>query len=766
MLMRKRRSIKPKQNEPAARERIFRLMRRKDYLPLRKEEIVTNLAKEKADRVAIAHTLDELLRQGEIVRIKRDRLVLPQDADLVSGRIVFRQSGSALLIGDKVDGKEPFSPISIRAEDTAVAMHNDRVVVRLERPSKHPRYRREQRGKDERFGRVIRILERARTTLTGSLQKSRLFFYVVPDDPRIIHDIYVPAPASAKVTPAPKIGDKVVVKLHEWKQRHINPEGEIIEVLGKSEEPHAELKAIFRKFNLDLDFPDVVKAEIEQIPDRVQKRDLKGRYDLRDVFTFTIDPDDAKDFDDALSVEKLPNGDLRIGVHIADVGAYVKPGSALDKEAKRRGNSTYLVGTVIPMLPHKLSSGLCSLVEQEDRLTKTAFLIFSRNHKLKETAFANSVIRSNKRLTYRQAYALLKENDFKKIRAVPLPPAHQTGSTGRALHALKDHELRDLQQGVRDLWKIAAAVRKRRMDSGSLELDIPEVKIFVDKEGYADRIETIEYDESHQLIEEYMLLANEAVATVLTRNRIPSLYRVHEKPIEDKLNEYREYLLTFGLEVGDLSNRQEIKKVLQLIKKHPQGYSLRVQFLRSLQRARYAAKPLGHYGLNKKNYTHFTSPIRRYSDLVVHRLFEAYLEKYLGETGLGGKLPHYTQANLDSMGDHLTITEQTSTEAEREHVKLKLLEFFERELNKKHRQKFQAVIADVRNHGMFVELTGSQAYGLIHVSTLRDDLYVLTSDNTALKGRRTKKRYEIGQLIQVAVERVDRFKRQIDFRIA
>lgn len=765
MVMRKGRAIKPKQNSEAARERVLRLMRRKDYVPRRKNEIVDRLMNKGTSRAELEEAIDDLLRQGSIVQIKRDRLVIPQDADLVSGRIVFRQSGSAILIQDAPPGQLPPAPISIRAEDTDVAMHNDRVVVRIERPGRRSG-RRYAPDSDQRYGRVIRILERARTIITGCLQKTRLFYYVVPDDPRIVPDIYVPPPAKSGLKPAPQVGDKVVVKLHEWKQRHVNPEGEIIEVLGKHQEPHAELKAIFRKFNLDQEFPEAVEREIEAIPDRVRKSDFRNRQDLRKVFTVTIDPDDAKDFDDALTLEELPNGDVRVGVHIADVGTYVQPGTALDVEAKKRGNSTYLVGVVIPMLPKKLSNGICSLVEREDRLTKTVFLIFSKNGRIKETAFANSVIRSDKRLTYRQAYALLKEDSLKKIRAVPLPPAHQTGSTGKALDSLTDEELRQLQTQVRGLWRIASRVRKRRMEAGSLELEVPEVKIFVDRAGYAERIETIEYDESHQLIEEFMLLANEAVATVLTRSRIPALYRIHEKPIEEKLNEYREYLASFGIHVGDLTQRKEIQKTLRLIKDHPQAYSLRVQFLRSLQRARYAAQPLGHYGLNKKNYTHFTSPIRRYSDLVVHRLFEAYLERFLGKAGPTGKPRHYSQKQLDSLGDHLTITEQNSTEAEREHVKIKLLEFFERDLKKKERSQFEAVITDIRNHGMFIELTGSQAYGFIHISTLSDDLYILTSDGSSLRGRHTKKRYEIGQFIQVMVDRVDRFKRQIDFRLA
>ena len=352
------------------------------------------------------------------------------------------------------------------------------------------------------------------------------------------------------------------------------------------------------------------------LPDRVHSRDTEGgALDYRAIPVFTIDPDDAKDFDDALSIEQL-GGDTRVGIHIADVSSYVKPGTAIDREARERGNSTYLVGTVIPMLPEKLSNGLCSLVEAQDRLCKAVFLTFGPDIRIKQTDFANTVIRSRKRLTYKQAYALLFENSLEKIRALPVPPKHQTGSTGRALRDLNDWELSDLQSWIRSLWRIASALRMARMAHGSLDLDMPETKIFVDPQGYADRLERIEQDESHQLIEEFMLAANEAVARPDrgTHSACRRLYRVHDNPDAEKLNDYRQFVSTFGIKVGDLSRREEVVKLLAILKTHPQGYTLRTQFLRSLKKACYRATPDGHYGLHKKDYTHFTSPIRRYSD--------------------------------------------------------------------------------------------------------------------------------------------------------
>jgi ribonuclease R len=746
------------------RERLLALLRARDYAPLTEPEIARVLGLAKKERNSLAFETRQLLAAGEIVRIKQDRLCLPRDADLVTGRIQFRQGGSAYVILEKRPGEREKEAVQISAEDTGVAIHGDRVVVRLSDELSRPRGPRSVGG-GEPIGRVIRILERVHDTLTGNLQRTKLFFYVVPDDPRFIHDIYVPDPAKAGLRPVPAVGDKVVVKLHEWTQRHVNPEGAIVARLGRTHEPRAELAAIFHKYRLDPEFPDDVVREAAALPARVGLAELFGRLDYRNVPTFTIDPDDAKDFDDALSVETLPNGDVRVGVHIADVSSYVKPGTALDREAQRRGNSTYLVGTVVPMLPEKLSNGLCSLVEGEDRVTKAALLTFHKG-RLHDTAFANTVIRSRKRLTYRQAYALLKEDNLERIRSLAPPPAHQTGATGRALSALSRDELTDLQRWIRQLWDLAARMRRERMRNGSLDLDMPEVKIFVDAQGYADRLERIESDESHQLIEEFMLAANEAVARVTKQHHLPSLYRVHDDPDEEKLQEYRQLLGTFGVTVGDLTQRSEIMRVLNLLKTHPQGYTLRIQLLRSLRKAVYRATPDGHYGLAKQDYTHFTSPIRRYADLLVHRVFDQYLIKHLGLPPPRGFQFGYNVARMESLAEHLSLTEQNSMEAERDSQKVKLLEFFEREVVKKKKSVFTAVITDVRNHGLFVELPDAMTFGLIHLSTMRDDLYQLNNAGTALIGRRTKRRLELGQKISVVTERVDRFKRQIDFRLS
>jgi ribonuclease R len=460
--------------------------------------------------------------------------------DELIGRIQFRAGGSAFVVRENVAGEAAEPALQVFAEDTGVALPGDRVVAR-EFPG------RKGRRPGEKIGGVVRVLERGRDTIVGDLRAGRRGYFVQADDPRFSYEIRVEDPADSEITPTPKPGDKVVVKLGEWRRRDQPLVGTIVSRLGRTHEPRAELLGIFLKYDLSTQFPADVEREAALLPDKVHARDLAHRLDYREKAVFTIDPDDAKDFDDALSYEVMPGGDLRVGIHIADVSSYVRSGSALDREAQRRGNSTYLVGVVIPMLPEKLSNGLCSLVEAQDRLCKAVFLTFDKKGRIKDTTYANTAIRSRKRLTYKQAYAFIFEDDIDRIRALPLPPKHQTGSTGRALRDLSTAELLDLQTWIRALWKIGSKLRKDRMAHGSLDLDMPETKIFVDEKGYADRLEKIEHDESHQLIEEFMLAANEAVARLTRTHKLASLYRVHDDPDAEKLEEYRSLLDTFGI---------------------------------------------------------------------------------------------------------------------------------------------------------------------------------------------------------------------------
>ena len=605
------------------------------------------------------------------------------------------------------------------------------MVARISRdvPPRRAKVRAGQAAQHRSEGRVIRILARARDTIVGTLQQSRNFYYVVPDDPRLVHDVYVQVPPRAKLPKTPTRDDKVVVRLEAWESRHVNPEGEIIEVLGAATAPGIDMLSIIRKYDLPTAFPKSVLDEANRIPQSAEQKLIQGREDLRDQFIVTIDPDDARDFDDAINVEKIDNtGGWRLGVHIADVSAYVTPDSALDREARRRGNSVYLPDRVIPMLPERLSNGVCSLNPDVDRLTHSVLIEFDKNGRAKNAGFARSVIRSAKRLTYKEAYAILQ--------------AKRNGELSRRLHTA---------------WELASLLRRKRFEQGSLDLDFPEVKVHVDADGKPTRLERVENDQSHQLIEEFMLAANEAVARELRHRSIATIYRVHEDPDPEKLGEYREFILSFGYKVGDLSHRKEVQRFLASISSKPEEQALKIGLLKSLKRARYAAQPLGHYGLAKANYLHFTSPIRRYADLVVHRTLAEHNLLRRSKIDIG---------QIESLADHISDTERNAAEAEIESVRLKKLQFFEQQLKERDPQVFRAAIMDVRNYGLVVELPDALVTGVVHVSTLSDDFYRFDAAQRRLLGRRTNRRFSVGDEIRVFVARVDTFKRQIDFAIA
>jgi ribonuclease R len=721
------------------REQILGLLRRKDYRPLNKTDIARKLGLTEAERVALRKSLRELERAGEIARIRKNRYVLPAEADLVTGKLSIHQAGYGFLTSEMSGQPDVF----IAAENTGTAMHGDRVVARMSRDEPYGRI------KGRREGRVIRILERAHDTIVGTLQRSRNFYYVVPDDPRIVHDVYVgqvsnsaqdesavaDLPVAASQV-APRVGDKVVVRLEAWESRHVNPEGEIIEVLGPASAPGIDMLSIIRKYHLPTEFPRDVLDQAKGIPETVDARQSQEREDLRGEFIVTIDPDDARDFDDAIDVEKIGSG-WRLGVHIADVAAYVEPASPLDREARRRGNSVYLPDRVIPMLPERLSNGVCSLNPGVDRLTHSVFIHFDKHGNAKSARFARSVIRSARRLTYKQAYAILTA-----------APGDQLG---QRLHLA---------------WELAALLRQRRFEHGALDLDFPEVKVWVDKDGQPVKLERVENDKSHQLIEEFMLAANEAVARELKKRAVPTIYRIHENPDPEKLGEYREFVLGFNYEVGDLTHRAELQRLLAAIRGKPEEQALKVGLLKSLKRARYSPQPLGHYGLAKANYLHFTSPIRRYADLVVHRALARDPAGGGGRPVRSARAPrHPDMAEIASLAEHISVTERTAADAEVDAIQMKKLEFFQRQLDARNPQIFRAAIIDVRNYGLMVELPDALVTGLVHVSSLTDDFYLFDSARRQLIGRRSRRRFSVGDELSVFVVRVDAFKRQVDFAI-
>jgi ribonuclease R len=695
------------------KDQVIRLLGQKDYVPANVPELLRLLHLSPNRQQELQAVLRELEQSGAVARIKGNRYVSPREADLIPGRIRMNRAGKGFLQPDDSDLKE----IAIAESATGTALHEDRVLVRRD-------VRKNFRSGDDaqETGTVVRILERKRTQMVGTLQRSKQFLYVVPDDPRIPHDIYVSEPRDVG-RPA-HIGDKVVVELREWESRHTNPEGEIVEVLGAPDEEGVDMLSVLRQYDLPLHFPKPVLAEANAIGKIVDPRDEAGRVDCRAHQVITIDPDDAKDFDDAICLEKISAEQWRLWVHIADVSHYVKPGTALDIEAEKRGNSTYLVDRVIPMLPEALSNELCSLKPNVDRLTKCVEFLVSNDGRVLNTKFYSAVIHSQQRFAYGEVLEILQ-------RAPTDDPIEQM------LHHA--HEL-------------AQKIRRLRFKAGSLDLDFPETKIRLDEHGKILRIEKNENDVSHQLIEEYMLLANEAVATRLMSLHTPAIYRIHEEPDARRLQEYRSEVLAHHVQCGNLSHPAEIQKLLQKLGTIPIGQALKIGFLKSLMRARYAVEPLGHYGLAKKKYTHFTSPIRRYADLIVHR---ALFDKNSGSA-----------STLKAVADHISVTERNSADAERDSKDVKLFAFLKAQLESGEPVKYPALVTDVRNFGFFVDVTGLAMSGLVPLSLMQDDFYVFDEARRNLVGRRTRRMIRLGDKLTVQVARVDTFKKQVDFQLA
>jgi ribonuclease R len=695
------------------KDQIIELLGRRDYVPANVPELLRLLGLPRRGQQELQAAIGELERAGKIARIKGNRYIQPREVDLIPGRIRMNRQGKGFLQPDDPDLKEIVIPESA----TRTAMHEDHVLVRRDVVPKGLR----PKAEPPLTGSVVRVLERRRTQLVGTLQRGRQFLYVIPDDPRMQQDITVPEPRDVG-RPA-RVGDKVVVELREWQSRHVNPEGEIIEVLGPPNAEGVDMLSVLRQYDLPLHFPKAVLNEARAIGTQVRPDDLAGRTDCRRHRVITIDPEDAKDFDDAICLERTSSEQWRLWVHIADVSHYVKPGTALDTESRRRGNSTYLVDRVIPMLPEALSNELCSLKPDVDRLTKCAEFLLSSDGQVLNAKFHSAVIHSQRRFSYGEVLKILQRKPAGPIEQM-LHQAHQLAQRGRA----------------------------RRFQAGALDLDFPETKIHLDERGRIARIEKVENDVSHQLIEEFMLLANEAAAARLMAERRPAIYRIHEEPNEKRLQEYREEVLSHNVPCGNLRHRPEVQKLLQRLAHLPIGLALKIGFLKSLMRARYAIEPLGHYGLAKKKYTHFTSPIRRYADLVVHRA-----------------LFHKTNAPASDMkeaADHISATERNSDDAERDSKDVKLFAFLNAQLESGRPTPYPALVTSVRNFGFFVDVPGLAMSGLVPLSTLQDDLYLFDPARNYLVGRRSRRIIRLGDKVTVEVAKVNTFKKQVDFRIA
>lgn len=705
------------------RNQVLQLLRQPDYQPLDKVELSKRLKLPSDRRSEIRDVLRDLEETGAVTCGRKKRYALPDAAGLITGRMQFHISGGAHLLSEKKE--EP--DLYIARERASTARHGDKVVARVLGPGRSQ----QSRGRIE--GEVVRVIERASDTMVGTLQVSKHARYVVADDPRFAREVFL---KNGSRELKARAGEKVVVKLDEWTSPNTDPTGEIIEVLGLATNPGVDMLSIIRKYNLPMEFPPAALREAERIAETIDPRELETREDLRDAMIVTIDPDDAKDFDDAILVEPLNDG-WRLGVHIADVSHYVFAGTVLDREAFRRGNSVYLADRVIPMLPERLSNGICSLKPGVDRLTRSAFIDFSKQGAIRSFRFSRSVIRSAARLTYKEAFALLGQKP------------------GRDAVA----------QRVHAAWDLASLLRRKRFANGSLDLDFPEVKVWLDEEGRATRMEKIENDISHQLIEECMLAANEVVAQQLKNRQVPAIYRVHEDPDPEKLKEYRELIRSYQLKVGDLTQRKELQRLLEMIKGKHEEYALKLGLLKSLKRATYATAPLGHYGLAKVNYTHFTSPIRRYADLVVHRSLdlEDTAVRHPRQGRKNGTRSSIAAADLGATAEHISTTERVATDAERDSVKVKKMEFFQNQLNQRNPQAFPAVVVEVRNFGLLVELPEFLFTGLVHVSSLGDDYHTFDPVRQRITGRRKGTSYGIGDRISVIVAKVDAARQQVDF---
>lgn len=699
--------------------RLLELLGSPKYQPLAKSDLAKHLNVPVAERGKFRRLLIELETKGQLARIRKDRYVLPSTADLFVGILQVNPQGFGYVINESSDG---LGDLYISAENMATAMHRDRVVARIIRAGAPPL--RSGRQRANREGRIVKILERANEAIVGTLQRSKNFFYVVPDEPCLVHDIYVQVQV-ARFAREPRVNDKVVVRLEPWEHRHVSPEGEIVEVLGPATAPGVAILSIIKKYELPADFPEAVLEEAESISSDISEEEIVNRLDLRALPVFTIDPEDARDFDDAIHVRRQ-DGEWEVGIHIADVSHYVKPGRPLDREAYLRGNSVYFPDRVLPMLPERLSNAVCSLRPDEDHLTKSVIVRFDHSYRILGHRFAATVIRSRARLSYGEALARLRR-----------PPGDP------------------MSQNLHDAWQIAERLRERRFTAGALELDLPEVRVQIGANGAATGVVREENDISHQLIEEFMLLANEAVATETKNRPMPSVYRIHEEPDPAKLLEFREFVRAQGIEIGDLSHRREIQRLLKKIAGRPDEVVLRIGLLRSLRKACYSPEPTGHYGLAKSDYTHFTSPIRRYGDLVVHRAFNVLLAKSKTSKGL----PQSTR--LPEICEHISLTERIAADAEREAVRLKKLEYLQSLIPKPHR--FEATIIEVRNYGLMVEVGEILITGLVHISSVANDFFVFDPDRQRIYGRTTKASYAVGDRVVVRVARVDAFKQQVDF---
>jgi ribonuclease R len=704
------------------KHKVLQVLRDNQGRFLKTKEIARGLKiREEDEYRALRALLHALADEHEVERGKNQRYGIKARQTRVVGRIHINRHGYGIVETEEPERRE----IYVGSQFLKTALDGDVVEVSLfAKPSSSKSHG----AKDRRVeGEIVEILKRQRSTIVGRLERSKNFYFVVPDERNITRDIYV----SHGSLSGARHGDKVVVALEPWESEHLNPEGKVIEVLGQAGVAKTEVLSVARAFNLPTHFPPQVLQEAKRISSTIPHAEYRRRLDLRELSCFTIDPEDAKDFDDAVSLEVLPDGNYRLGVHIADVGHFVKEGSALDREALKRGTSVYLVNEVIPMLPEKLSNDVCSLKPHEDRLAYSAFMSVNRQGVVKDYEIEKSVIESKRRFTYEEVQRIL--------------------DTGKGEHANILREMRALSQ----------VLLQKRLREGGIDFETVETKFRFDKEGYPlEIIKKLRLD-SHRLVEEFMLLANQTVAKHIgaarrNEGKTPFIYRVHDLPDPERLRDLSDFVAKFGhkLHVNGV-NAKAIEKLIESVRGTAEEYVINEVAIRSMAKAVYSEKNIGHFGLGFNYYTHFTSPIRRYPDLVVHRLLYEYSE------GMKGERRAQHSKRLPSICQQSSEMERRAIEAERESVKVKQVEYMARHLG----DELDGIISGVTNFGLFVEINDLLIEGLVRMRDLGDDYYVYDEKNYALIGRRTRKRYRLGDKIAVQVVRVDLEDREIDFRV-
>ncbi|EGQ0395645.1 ribonuclease R [Staphylococcus pseudintermedius] len=707
------------------KEEIIAIIKSADYEPMSVSDFQDALGLSSADSFRdLIKILVELEQTGMVTRTKQDRYQKQQqktNSGLVRGTLSQNKKGFAFLRPDDQEMEDIFIP------PTKInrAMDGDVVLVEVKKSRFDFR-----KGKFE--GEVKAIESHSIKQVVGTFSEARHFGFVVPDDKRIMQDIFVPKGQELGAVE----GHKVLVQITQYSDGTNSPEGQISAILGHKNDPGVDILSIIYQHGIEIEFPDDVLKEAENVPETIQPDELKGRRDLRDELTITIDGADAKDLDDAIVVKKLDNGNTELTVSIADVSYYVTEGSALDREAYDRATSVYLVDRVIPMIPHRLSNGICSLNPEVDRLAMSCRMEIDAQGQVVKHEIFESVIHSNARMTYDAVNRIITDKDAATRAQYP--------------------EIVPMLDLAQTLSQQLIAMRKKR---GEIDFDIKEAKVIVNEEGIPKEVVTRERGEGERLIESFMLIANETVAEHFNQMEVPFIYRIHEQPKSERLRQFFDFITNFGIMVkgtGEDIHPSTLQNIHEEIAGRPEDMVISTMMLRSMQQARYDADNLGHFGLAADYYTHFTSPIRRYPDLIVHRL----VRKYLIEKSMDGRAMHEWEEKLPQIAEHTSNRERRAIDAERDTDELKKAEFMIQHIG----DEFEGVISSVANFGMFVELPNT-IEGMVNMQNMSDDYYHFDERQMALIGERKAKVYRIGDVVKVKVIHVDVDERQIDFQI-